>query len=109
MSTTKETISVILKKLGNSTRFTARPLFGEYAVYADQKVVALVCDDLLYVKICAASSALEHECEQDAPYPGARPYYVVDEEKLDSMQRLPHILCAIAETLPAKTARRRKK
>ena len=26
-------------------------MFGEYALYCDGKVVALVCDDALYVKI----------------------------------------------------------
>jgi TfoX/Sxy family transcriptional regulator of competence genes len=29
---------------------TARKMFGEYAVYLDGVVVALVCDDRLYVK-----------------------------------------------------------
>ena len=36
----------------------SRAMFGEYALYADGKVVALVCDDLLYVKILPASAAL---------------------------------------------------
>ena len=42
MSTQKETIAFILQILG-SEHFTARAMFGEYALYADGKVVALVC------------------------------------------------------------------
>ena len=102
MSTSKDTIKFILKKLGNSTRFTTRAMFGEYALYADNKVVALVCDDLLYVKICAASIILESECEKDSPYPGAKDYYVIDDEKLDLIPALPSILIAIAKSLPVK-------
>ena len=74
-------------------------MFGEYALYADGKVVALVCDNLLYAKICSASSILEKECEKDSPYPGAKPYYVVSEEQLDSISDLPTILCAIAQSI----------
>ncbi len=29
----------------------ARKMFGEYALYVDGKVVALVCDDHLFVKL----------------------------------------------------------
>ena len=74
MSTSKETIHFILNKLGNTPRFSARAMFGEYALYADGKVVALVCDDLLYVKICPAGSPLEDICEKDPPYPKAKPH-----------------------------------
>lgn len=102
MSTSRETIGFILKKLKNTPRFTVRAMFGEYALYADQKVVALVCDDLLYVKICPASEILENKCEKDSPYPGAKLHYVVSEENLDDLPDLPAILLAIAKSLPAK-------
>jgi TfoX/Sxy family transcriptional regulator of competence genes len=70
VSTSQDTIQYILDKLRNAPRFTARKIFGEYALYADGKTVALVCDDLLYVKICPASAPLEAECEKDAPTQG---------------------------------------
>ena len=74
MATHKETIEFILEKLGGGKHFAARAMFGEYALYADGKVVALVCDDLLHVKILPASAALENVCEKGAPYPGAKPH-----------------------------------
>lgn len=102
MSTQKETIQFILEKLGSPDRFTTRAMFGEYALYADGKVVALVCDDQLYVKIVDASGELEAICEKDAPYPGAKPHYLVEESQLSHIHELPDILFAIAESLPAK-------
>jgi TfoX/Sxy family transcriptional regulator of competence genes len=101
MSTQKETIEFILEKLGYPKRFTTRAMFGEYALYADSKVVALVCDDQLYVKILPASQALEKLCEKDAPYPGARPHYVIEEDQLSKLDELPDILFAISKSLPA--------
>lgn len=102
MSTDRETIQYILKKLSNPIRFSTRAMFGEYALYADNKVVGLVCDDLLYVKICPASYDLESECEKDMPYPGAKPYYVVSDEQLTKIESLPEVLLAIAKSLTVK-------
>ena len=102
MSTDKQTISFILDALHHSPRISARAMFGEYALYADGKVVALICDDTLYVKIVPASSALEQVCEKGSPYPGAKPHYVLSEEQLSSLSKLPQILLSIAQSLPEK-------
>ncbi|MFZ1549157.1 MAG: TfoX/Sxy family protein [Microgenomates group bacterium] len=102
MSTDKQTVSHILDTLHNVNRFSARAMFGEYALYADGKVVGLICDDTLYVKIVPASSALEQVCEKGSPYPGAKPHYVLSEEQLSSLSQLPQILFSIAKSLPEK-------
>jgi TfoX/Sxy family transcriptional regulator of competence genes len=99
MATQKETIEFILGKLRDRGRFSARAMFGEYALYADGRVVALVCDDLLYVKILPASHELERQCEKGEPYPGAKPHYIVDEGQLSTIERLPAILCAVADSI----------
>jgi DNA transformation protein len=108
MATQKETVEFLLQRLVPSHRFSARPMFGEYAVYADGKVVALICDDLLYVKIVPASQALDSECERGEPYPGAKPHYVVEEGQVTRMPDLPGILFAIAESLPEKKKKAKK-
>ena len=107
MATQKETVEFLLAKLGQPKRFSARAMFGEYALYADGKVVALVCDDLLYVKILPASQGLEPLCERGEPYPGARPHYIVEEGQFSTVPMLPKILCAIAESVPEKKRRTR--
>jgi DNA transformation protein len=101
MATQPETVEFILEKLRHK-KFTTRAMFGEYALYADGKVVALICDDTLYVKILPASKELEKICEKGEPYPSAKPYYVVEEEQLSKLEQLPAILLAIAKSLPAK-------
>lgn len=109
MSTQKETVEFILEKLGDTERFTTRAMFGEYALYADGKVVALVCDDQLYVKILPASQELEEVCEKDAPFPGAKPYYLLEEVQLSQIHNLPEILFNISESLPTKKQETKKK
>ena len=102
MATTNETAQFILGKLRHPDRFTARRMFGEFGLYADGKMVALICDDRLYIKIAAASAELEHLCEKGEPYPRAKPHYLIDEGQLSTFPNLPAILLALAETLPEK-------
>lgn len=102
MSTQKETVEFIVEKLGDTERFATRAMFGEYALYADGKVVALICDDQLYVKIVPESIELEDICEKDAPYPGAKLHYLVEEVQLSQIDNLSDILFDIAKSLPPK-------
>ena len=51
------------------------------------KVVGLICDDQLYVKILPASAELEKVCDKDEAYPGSKPYYVVEESMLSQLRQ----------------------
>ena len=102
MATQKETVNYILERLDDNATFSVRPMFGEYSLYVDGKVIALIADDTLYVKILPASAELESICEKGPPYPGAKLCYIVTEDQLFSITNLPTILIAIAQALPAK-------
>lgn len=108
MSTQKETVEFILEKLGELDRFTVRAMFGEYALYADGKVVGLICNDQLYVKILPQSAELEGICEKDEAYPGSKPFYVVEEVQLSQIKNLSEILLDIAKALPEKKVKKKK-
>ena len=107
MSTQKETVEFILEKLGESNRFATRAMFGEYALYADSKVVGLICNDQLYVKILPESAELESICEKDEAYPGSKQFYVVEESQLSHIKNLPEILINIAKFLPEKKPKKK--
>jgi DNA transformation protein and related proteins len=100
MGTSPETVESVLVAL-RSPRFSAKAMFGEYALYADGKVVALVCDDRLYVKVHAATQALAGDCELGPPYPGAKDHYVLDEGQWMAREDLPQLLARLAKDLPA--------
>ncbi len=50
MSSKQNTVDFILEQITNAGTICAKKMFGEYAIYCDDKVVALVCDDQLFVK-----------------------------------------------------------
>lgn len=109
MATHRDTVQFIVERLRDPKRLSTRAMFGEYALYADGKVVALICDDRFYVKILPASAALESQCEEGEPYPGAKPHYLIEEGQLSTLPHLPGILFAVAESQIAKKKPARRK
>src|SRR5690349_6689670 len=100
MGSSPATVESVLESL-KSKRFSAKKMFGEYALYAQGKVVALVCDDRLYVKVHPQTEALAGECELAPPYPGAKPHYVLDEGQWVARRDLADLLVKLAGDLPA--------
>ncbi|MBL8010172.1 MAG: TfoX/Sxy family protein [Flavobacteriales bacterium] len=109
MSTRKDTATFILHHLGHPERFTVRAMFGEFALYAEGKPVAFICDDQLFVKIMPESAALEGRCERAPAYPGSKDHFLVPEDLITGDGRLPGLLLRMAEVLPLPKARRTKK
>ena len=79
---------------------SARKMFGEYALYLDGKVVALVCDDQLFLKPTSGALTALPGSPTAPPYPGAKPHLLVT-DALDEPDRVALALRAIAADLPA--------
>lgn len=98
MGTRPETVDHLRDALG-PLPVSARKMFGEYALYLDGKVVALVCDDQLFLKPTPGALAALPDCPTGAPYPGAKSHLLVA-DALDDPDRVIAALKAIASDLP---------
>jgi TfoX/Sxy family transcriptional regulator of competence genes len=107
MATRRETVQSILEVL-MPLNVRARPMFGEYALYCDEKTVAFVCDDTLFIKPTAISGDILAGCEQAPAYPGSKDYYVVDQERLDDGEWLRDVIQRTADALPLPKPKKRK-
>ena len=76
MATEKATVDFILDQLA-PLPVRARAMFGEYGLYCDEKFVALICDDTLFVKPTAISDQFFTDADLAPPYPGAKDHYAV--------------------------------
>jgi TfoX/Sxy family transcriptional regulator of competence genes len=101
----KEFADYVLEQLRGVPRASHRKMFGEYAVYVGEKVVALICDNQLFVKPTAAGAALLGAPTLAPPYPGAKPHHLIEGE-LDDAEFMARLVTAIAAELP--TARPKK-
>ena len=106
MGTRKETVAYILDQLA-PLPVRARAMFGEYGLYCDEKVVALICDDTLFVKPTAAGPEFFDDLELAPPYPGAKDWYAVSGDRLEHREWLQALIERTAEALPAATKRPR--
>jgi len=87
---------------------TFRKMFGEYALYVDEKVVALVCDNQLFVKPTASGRALLGAVTEAPPYPGAKPQLLITEQ-LEDQQLIVELIRATAAKLPTPKPKPAKK
>lgn len=108
MPTQQRTVDFLLEQLAGAGPLAARKMFGEYAVYADAKVVALICDDQLYVKPTPAGRALLGAGWPEAPpYGGAKPGLLIPGDRWDDRAWLAALVRATADALPAPKAKAR--
>jgi TfoX/Sxy family transcriptional regulator of competence genes len=93
------TIQFICDQAGLGKRLTYRKMFGEYALYLDGKVVALVCDDQLFLKPTPEGRKFLGSVSEAPPYPGAKDFYLLSAD-LDDPDRLSEVLRITARALP---------
>lgn len=101
MASRQETVDFVLDQMAPAGAVSARKMFGEYGIYLDGKMFALVCDDQLFVKPTAAGRALLGGTPAEgAPYPGAKPCFLIDGEMLEDRERLSELARVTARQLP---------
>src|SRR5690606_510619 len=99
MASDEEFVQNVRDQVRGAGDVSYRKMFGEYAVYVGQKVVALVCDNQLFLKPTAAARALLPHVTEAPPYPGAKPYFLLD-EYLDDRGMLMELFRATEAELP---------
>ena len=92
MATDKEFITYLLDMLSPVGNLSAKSMFGEYGLYFDEKIIGLVCDNQLFLKITDTGRAVLGEEAVEAPaYPGSKPYFLIESlEDSDFMTQLIH-------------------
>jgi TfoX/Sxy family transcriptional regulator of competence genes len=81
MASKQITVDFILKQIADAGIVSAKKMFGEYGIYCDGKIVALVCDDQLFVKPTLAGETYLGNYTEGFPYPGAKPWFLIPSEK----------------------------
>ena len=83
-------------------------MFGEWAIYAGHKVVALVCDDRLFIRLTAAGRAFIGEPTEVSPYPGAKPHFLI-EDRIDDRAWLTELIRVTEREIPEPKPKKRKR
>lgn len=99
MATEASFVDYVLETARLGDRLVYRRLFGEYALYLDEKVVAFACDNSLFIKPSSAVTTLAPDLPKGPPYPGAKDYPIAD-ELLDDPEALRRLIEETAALMP---------
>ena len=100
MASKQSTVDYLLEQIGNAGSVGARKMFGEYALYCDEQVIALVCDDKLYIKPTTAGKKFIKNIVEAPPYPGAKNYLLISEDRWEDRKWLTELVATTASELP---------
>ena len=76
-----------------------RKMFGEYALYCNDKVVALICDNQLFVKPTKAGKIFIGKTVEKPAYEGAKPSFLI-EDKLEDSEWISKLITITEKELP---------
>ena len=107
MASDQKFVDFILEQIDSSGQMSYKKMFGEYGLYFGEKIVALVCDNKLFVKPTLAGRAFIKEVIEAPPYPGAKPSFLI-EEQLDDSVWLTELINLTAQELPSPKPKKKK-
>jgi TfoX/Sxy family transcriptional regulator of competence genes len=99
MATDASFAEYVLEQVELPGRVALRKMFGEYALYVDDRVVALLCDNQLFLKPLEPLRARLARIDEAPPYPGAKPHFRIADE-LERPAELTALLLEAARLLP---------
>lgn len=108
MASSQSFVEFIADQIQGAGEISYRKMFGEYALYSDGKVVALICDNRLFVKPTEAGKEYTGEVTEAPPYPGAKPFFLI-EERCEDREWLSGLIRITADALPPPKPRKPSK
>lgn len=107
MSSDRNFVKFIVDQLEDAGIITYRMMFGEYGIYCDGKLVALVCDDQLFIKPTAGGRDFIGEVTEAPPYPGAKLSFLI-EDKFEDREWISNLVRISAQELPEPKPKKKK-
>ena len=106
MASTVDFMEYVCEQLSGAGEIRARKMFGEYGLYCGEKFFALLCDNQLFLKPTSACRKLLGKPNEQPPYDGAKPYFLV--EDLENEAFLARLTAATCAELPDRKVRAAK-
>ena len=99
MASDKKFVEFVSEQIENAGEISAKSMFGEYGLYADGKLFALVCDNKLFIKPTNAGRDFIVNVVEASPYPGAKPSLLI-EDKLEDRDWISELVRQTVAELP---------
>jgi TfoX/Sxy family transcriptional regulator of competence genes len=107
MSSDKSYMDFVIDQIDNAGEITFIHMFGEYGIYSNGKIFALVCDNKLFIKPTNAGKDFIQDVVEAPPYPGAKLYFLI-EEKLEDREWISELVRITVDELPEPKPKKKK-
>lgn len=107
MASDKKIIAFIVDQIENAGQITYKHMFGEFGIYSDGKLFALVCDNKLFIKPTEGGRAYIKDVVEAPPYPGAKPSFLI-EDNLEDREWISNLVRITVSELPKPKKKKKK-
>lgn len=97
--TPKDTAERILAQIQQAIDARIRSMMGEYIVYVDDKVVGQINHSQLFIKVTPFGESFAGGLTKESPYDGAKPAFIVPEDKIADADWLKDFLAGTVNQL----------
>ena len=108
MATDKAFVDFILDQIDDAGEIKAKKMFGEYGVFSNGKIFALICDNKLFIKPTDGGRAFIGDVLEAPPYNGAKPSFLI-EDKIEDRDWLSELIRISLKELPEPKPKKKKK
>ena len=108
MASNKEFVDFVLEQIENAGQITAKSMFGEYGVFSNGKIFALICDNKLFIKPTESGRKFINNVVESPPYEGAKPSFLI-EDKIEDRDWLSELVRITIRELPESKPKKKKK
>lgn len=108
MASKQSNVDFVLEQMTQAGDVSARKMFGEYALYLRGKIIALFCDDQLFIKPTNAGRALIGKVKEAPPYPGAKSWFLLSGDRCEDGDFLSELARVTERELPAPKPKKAK-
>lgn len=99
MRTPKEKAETLVAHIQQVADARIRPMMGEYILYVNDKVIGQINHSLLFIKVTPFGEEFAKALTKEAPYDGAKPAFVVPQNKIDDIHWLKDFLAGTVKEL----------
>ena len=108
MASDREFVEFVVDQVDASCNIRFKAMFGEYGIYSNDKIVALVCDNQLFIKPTEAGRSFIGDVVEAPPYPGAKNSFLIGDQ-IDDGEWLSQLISVTEAELPKPKPRKKKK
>jgi TfoX/Sxy family transcriptional regulator of competence genes len=108
MTSDLDFVEFLADQMENAGEILYRKMFGGITLYCEGKVVALICDNQLFVKPTKAGKLFIGNVVEAPPYPGAKLFFLI-EEKFEDKDWISNLIRLTEKELPEPKPKKKPK